>query len=159
MKGRGLLLWSGEETENGRFPIWINWKPSSGLGWRGKRTSSPPSTDATSQPVVRVIKTPEECASFDGQLEDSHGLGASRPTGDFLQQVVEMGSKPLALLAWGSACHALKDRDRWISWTAPQRVARLLALSWSAFDSLAPRHSSLLSRLGAQELVGEAKGD
>ena len=38
---------------------------------------------------------------------------------------LELDSQPVALLAWGSACYALKDRDRWISWSAPQRVARL----------------------------------
>ena len=43
----------------------------------------------------------------------------------FLRQFVEIGSKPVALLAWGPACYALKDRVRWISWTAPQRIARL----------------------------------
>jgi hypothetical protein len=31
----------------------------------------------------------------------------------------------VALLAWGSACSALKNRDRWIGWRANQRVERL----------------------------------
>lgn len=94
-------------------------------------------------PVVRVLNTPEECAWFDAQLKDSHDLGASRPIGDFLRQVVEMGSKAVALLAWGPACYALKDRDRWISWTAPQRVARFkLIVQNRRFLVLAPKSSS-----------------
>jgi hypothetical protein len=107
------------------------------------KTSPPPSTDAKSLPVVRVLSTPEERAWFDAQLEDSHDLGASRPVGDFLRQVVEIGSQPVALLAWGPACYALKDRDRWISWNAPQRVARLkLIVQNRRFLVLAPKSSS-----------------
>ncbi|MCC5024172.1 MAG: DUF4338 domain-containing protein [Candidatus Synoicihabitans palmerolidicus] len=31
----------------------------------------------------------------------------------------------MALLAWGPACYALKDRDRWVGWDATRRVERL----------------------------------
>ena len=31
----------------------------------------------------------------------------------------------MALLVWGPACYALKDRDRWIGWSANQRLERL----------------------------------
>ncbi|MCC5022497.1 MAG: DUF4338 domain-containing protein [Candidatus Synoicihabitans palmerolidicus] len=30
----------------------------------------------------------------------------------------------MALLAWGPACYALKDRDRWVGWDATRRVER-----------------------------------
>ena len=49
----------------------------------------------------------------------------AEPVGDYLRQVVEGDGQPLALLVWGPACYALKDRDRWISWSANQRVERL----------------------------------
>lgn len=45
--------------------------------------------------------------------------------GDYLRQVVEIDAKPVALLVWGPACYALKDRDLWISWSANQRLERL----------------------------------
>jgi hypothetical protein len=45
--------------------------------------------------------------------------------GDYLRQVVERDGQPVALLVWGPACYALKDRDRWIGWSAPQRIERL----------------------------------
>lgn len=45
--------------------------------------------------------------------------------GDYLRQVIEQDGQPVALLVWGPACYALKDRDRWISWSAPQRIERL----------------------------------
>jgi hypothetical protein len=63
---------------------------------------------------VRVASTPEERAWFDAQLEKYHDLGASPSAGDFLRQIVEIDSRPVALAAWGPACDALKDRDRWM---------------------------------------------
>lgn len=74
--------------------------------------------------VVRVA-TPEAVAWFEGLLADHHYLGAGRPVGDYLRQVVEREGQPVALLVWGPAGYALKDRDRWIAWSANQRIERL----------------------------------
>jgi len=74
--------------------------------------------------VVRVPAS-EEIPWFDGLLSDHHYLGAGRSVGDYLRQVVEVEGKVAALLVWGPACYALKDRDLWISWSAPQRLERL----------------------------------
>jgi hypothetical protein len=74
--------------------------------------------------VVRV-PVQEEVTWFDGLLADNHYLGAGRPVGDYLRQVVELDGEPVALLVWGPACYALKDRDLWISWSASQRLERL----------------------------------
>jgi hypothetical protein len=52
-------------------------------------------------------------------------LGAGRPIGDYMRQVVERDGQPVALVVWGPSCYALKDRDRWIGWSASQRVERL----------------------------------
>ncbi|HWH69907.1 MAG TPA: ISAs1 family transposase [Candidatus Sulfotelmatobacter sp.] len=62
---------------------------------------------------------------FDGQMGQHHYLGAGQSVGDYLRQVVEAEGQVVALLVWGPACYALKDRDLWISWSAPQRVERL----------------------------------
>ena len=62
---------------------------------------------------------------LDQQLGGHHYLGAGRSVGDYLRQVVAVEGKPVALLVWGPACYALKDRDLWISWSACQRVERL----------------------------------
>jgi hypothetical protein len=62
---------------------------------------------------------------FDAQLGQHHYLGAGRPVGDYLRQVVERAGQVVALLVWGPACYALKDRDLWIGWSATQRVERL----------------------------------
>jgi hypothetical protein len=68
---------------------------------------------------------PEEVEWFDGLLAGHHYLGAGRPVGDYLRQVVEVGGQAVALLVWGPSCYALKDRDLWISWSASQRLERL----------------------------------
>src|SRR6266568_3383702 len=73
---------------------------------------------------VRVAAA-QEIPWFDQQLGEHHYLGAGRAVGDYLRQVVALEGKPIALLVWGPACYALKDRDLWISWSACQRVERL----------------------------------
>jgi hypothetical protein len=74
---------------------------------------------------VKIAETAAEIAWFDGQLGASHYLGAGRAVGDYLRQVVCVRGRPVAILAWGPACYALKDRDLWIGWSATQRVERL----------------------------------
>ncbi len=78
------------------------------------------------EPATSVRLVPEhEVAWFDEQLATHHYLGAGRPVGDYLRQIVEVDGRPAALLVWGPSCYALKDRDLWISWSAVQRVERL----------------------------------
>jgi hypothetical protein len=80
---------------------------------------------------------------FDGLLADQHYLGAGRPVGDYLRQVVEVDGKAAALLVWGPACYALKDRDQWISWSTVQRLERLkLVVQNRRFLVLAERGQS-----------------
>lgn len=85
-----------------------------------------PSPAPTASAAVTVrIPAPEELGWFDGLLAQKHYLGAGRPVGDYLRQVVERDGEAVALLVWGPACYALKDRDLWISWSANQRLERL----------------------------------
>src|SRR6266536_348081 len=71
------------------------------------------------------VATSKDTQWFDQQLGEQHYLGAGRAVGDYLRQVVALEGKPVALLVWGPACYALKDRDLWIGWSAFQRVERL----------------------------------
>jgi hypothetical protein len=89
---------------------------------------SPATTAATRDALTVRVPTPAQVEWFDGLLADHHALGAGRPVGDYLRQVVERDGQPVALLVWGPACYALKDRDRWISWSVLQRVERLKLL-------------------------------
>lgn len=75
--------------------------------------------------IVVRIPSEDEVEWFDGWLGEHHYLGAGRAVGDYLRQVLEVEGRPVALLVWGPACYALKDRDLWISWSATQRRERL----------------------------------
>jgi hypothetical protein len=86
------------------------------------------------------VPAPDQCAAFDQQLAAQHYLGAGRPVGDYLRQIVEREGQPVALLVWGPACYALKDRDRWISWSVNQRLERLkLVVQNRRFLLLSPK--------------------
>jgi len=71
---------------------------------------------------------PAEEAELAALLDEGHYLGADRPVGDHLRQVVTRAGRRVAILAWGPASYALKDRDRWIGWDATRRVERLSLL-------------------------------
>ena len=73
---------------------------------------------------VRIAQT-EEKEWFDRVVEENHELGAGKAVGDYLRQVVERRGVAVALLTWGPACYALKDRDLWIGWSATNRAERL----------------------------------
>ncbi|MGH3553752.1 MAG: ISAs1 family transposase [Mycobacterium sp.] len=81
--------------------------------------------DSAGTEVAVETATEAQVAWFDQQLTDAHYLGAGRAVGDYLRQVVKVRGRAAALLVWGPACYALKDRDQWISWSANQRVERL----------------------------------
>ena len=69
------------------------------------------STEPGAAVVVRVAAT-AEVGWFDTQMAQSHYLGAGRSVGDYLRQIVTVRGQVAALLVWGPACYALKDRDR-----------------------------------------------
>jgi hypothetical protein len=71
------------------------------------------------------VATEEEYQWFDRMLSQHHYLRAGRSVGDYLRQVIEIDNQPVSLLVWGPACYALKERDRWISWSTCQRIERL----------------------------------
>ena len=92
------------------------------------KSSNPTATTQFQEqdPVVCVrVASPAEHAWFDQQLSAHHYLGAGRSVGDYLRQIVEVHGQAAALLVWGPACYALKDRDLWIGWSANHRVERL----------------------------------
>ena len=70
-------------------------------------------TESGGAATVRVAGA-AEVAWFDSQLAERHYLGAGRSVGDYLRQIVTVRGQVAALLVWGPACYALKDRDRWI---------------------------------------------
>ena len=108
-------------------------------------------------PTLSVrVPTPDQFAAFDQQLAAQHYLGAGRPVGDYLRQIVERAGQPVALLVWGPACYALKDRDRWISWSVNQRLERLkLIVQNRRFLLLAPKGTT--PNLASQALAAAVR--
>ena len=90
-----------------------------------KAQNQPVAPESRCDSVGVRIPLDTEVAWFDGLLADKHYLGAGRAVGDYLRQIVEVKGKAVALLVWGPACYALKDRDHWISWSTVQRLERL----------------------------------
>ena len=58
-------------------------------------------------------------------MDEHHYLGWGQPVGETLLYVAEAGGKWVALLVFGAAAYALRDRDDWICWSVAQRRARL----------------------------------
>jgi hypothetical protein len=114
-----------------------------------------PVTPSAAALSVRV-PSPDQCAAFDQQLAAQHYLGAGRPVGDYLRQVVERDGQPVALLVWGPAAYALKDRDRWISWSVHQRIERLkLVVQNRRFLLLTPKGAA--PNLASQALAAAVR--
>jgi len=90
-----------------------------------KAQTEPVGSATHSGPVEASVIKESQLEWFDGLLADQHYLGAGRAVGDYLRQVIEVDGRPVALLVWGPACYALKDRDQWVGWSTVQRLERL----------------------------------
>lgn len=73
---------------------------------------------------MEIVRTATGKKRFDRLLGDFHYLGEGHAAGDYLRQVAVREGKWVGLLAWGSACYALKDRDDRIGWTPTLRAER-----------------------------------
>jgi hypothetical protein len=80
---------------------------------------------ARGEGIEVVVAAGEHEGWFDALLEEHHYLKACRSIGDHLRQVVVVRGQPAALLVWGPAGYALKDRDAWIGWCPTMRLERL----------------------------------
>lgn len=73
---------------------------------------------------IDVICSAAEKKRFDELLGRFHYLGEGCPVGDYLRQVAVRDGEWVGLLAWGSACYALKDRDERVGWMPTLRAER-----------------------------------
>ena len=74
--------------------------------------------------IETIVVSKVDHRRFDELMGDLHYLGSAKPTGDFLRQAVICEGEWVAILAWGPACYALRDRDEWIGWHAALRAER-----------------------------------
>jgi len=85
---------------------------------------SPAEQDLLDHVTVRLIR-PEERAAFDELLIKEHYLHTAELVGEQLRYVAEHEGQWVALLTWNAAAFNLRDRERWIGWTPPQKKRRL----------------------------------
>jgi hypothetical protein len=67
---------------------------------------------------VRVTTDPAERKQVAQWLKTEHELGAFKPVGHTLIQIVEEAGQTVAVLIWAASAYHLKDREAWISWDA-----------------------------------------
>jgi len=94
-----------------------------------KKTSSNRGSGPTGQNrnpplTIEIVRSGGDKKRFDRLLGSFHYLGEGCPVGDYLRQVAVRDGEWVGLLAWGSACYALKDRDDLIGWTPTLRAER-----------------------------------
>ncbi len=81
---------------------------------------------AAVRPVrLEQVKSREATALFNGYVERYHFLGYKRPFGCSLRYFITSRRGRLGCLLVASGARALRSRDEWIGWTAPQRLSNL----------------------------------
>jgi len=58
---------------------------------------------------------------FNSLIQQHHYLGYTQPVGEHLKYLVFSGQRMVAALAWSSAAHGLRCRDRFIGWSSDAR--------------------------------------
>ncbi len=93
--------------------------------------------------------TRREEARFKRLMGAHHYLGWGKPVGETLQYIAEVDGRWVALLVFGAAAYALKDRDKWIGWSLRQRCERLNFLAQNRRFLILPgeREPNLASRV------------
>jgi len=108
------------------------------------------------EPVVGRQKT----AVFHELVERHHPLGYRRPFGCSLRYYIVSPLGRLGCLLMASGARALRRRDEWIGWSAPQRLAnlplvvnnsRFLVFPWVRVPHLASHVLGLLGRQVAED--------
>ncbi len=96
--------------------------------------------------VFRPVNTPRASSLWNELIERYHYLGYKPLPGAQIRYLVLAGEHLLAALGFGAAAWAVRPRDRFIGWTADERVrnlhlivnnARFLILPWVTVRNLA----------------------
>lgn len=66
---------------------------------------------------LRQVRRTKDEPLFGALLHKHHELGYTQPVGEQLKYLVYTGDRVVAALAWSSAAHGLKCRDRFIGWS------------------------------------------
>lgn len=75
--------------------------------------------------ALRVVQDKEEVSLFNEYLHRYHYLGYKRPFGCHLRYFIEAQGTILGCMLFSGAAKALTPRDRWIGWSANERLRNL----------------------------------
>lgn len=81
-------------------------------------------TNRVQEVRVRPLVTRER-RRFERLMQRHHYLGWGQPVGETMLYVATVGKRWVALVVFGAAAYALKDREAWIGWSQVQRQKRL----------------------------------
>ncbi len=110
---------------------------------------------------LRLLVDAHEAALCDAYLEQFHPLGYRKPFGFWARYRIESAALSLGYVLFCGAAKAIEPRDRWIGWSARQRLSnlpwvvnnnRFLIYPWVRVENLA---SHVLGQLAAGQLTDD----
>lgn len=94
----------------------------------------------------------EDDLLYKGLLDSHHYLGYQRPIGHTLRYLAYANDRPVAALGWAAAAQKVASRDRFIGWTAAQRLKNLHLVVCNTRFLVLPRVPHLASHLLAANI-------
>jgi hypothetical protein len=105
--------------------------------------------------LFRPVDTPQDSSLYNELIQRYHYLGYKPLPGAQIRYLIWGGPHLLAVLGFGASAWKVAPRDRWIGWSAPQRIrnlprvvnnARFLILPWICSRNLASRILSAVAK-------------
>jgi hypothetical protein len=94
----------------------------------------------------------EDDLLYKSLLDGHHYLGYQRPVGQTLRYLAFAHDRPVAALGWAAAAQKVASRDRFIGWTAAQRLKNLHLVVCNTRFLVLPRVPHLASHLLAANI-------
>jgi hypothetical protein len=88
--------------------------------------------------VLRQVRRTEFEKLHDGLIAQYHYLGYVQPVGEHLKYLAFIDGRPVACLTWCSVARHIGCRDRFIGWSAQERMSNLHLLAYNTRFLIAP---------------------
>ncbi|MFZ0928882.1 MAG: Druantia anti-phage system protein DruA [Syntrophobacteraceae bacterium] len=81
--------------------------------------------------ILRQVRRTELEKLHDGLIDQFHYLGYAQPVGEHLKYLAFAHERPIACLTWCSVARHIGCRDRFIGWSAQERMSNLHLLAYN----------------------------
>jgi len=88
--------------------------------------------------ALRQVRRTEFEKLHDGLIAQFHYLGYAQPVGEHLKYLAFIDERPVACLAWCSVARHIGCRDRFIGWSAQERMSNLHLLAYNTRFLIVP---------------------